>query len=56
MDGINTNDFRIQSSDHERGHVMEKLIYWLKKTIKRDKQCRHFCTLCTYYGTCKSDE
>lgn len=27
MDGTNANDFRIQSSDHERGHVMEKLVY-----------------------------
>ena len=35
---------------------MEKIFYWLKKTINFNwKYCRSFCPTCEYYETCKSD-
>lgn len=32
---------------------MERFIYWLRKTIKKDKQCKYFCLTCRFYQMCK---
>ena len=34
---------------------MERMLYWLKKIVKRNKQCRCFCGSCEYYDMCKAD-
>ncbi len=34
---------------------MKRFIYWLKKTIKRDKNCGGCCLSCRYYETCRED-
>lgn len=34
---------------------MEKVIYWLKKTLNKDKQCNGCCMVCKHYGICKED-
>lgn len=56
MDGFNSYDHFFQSSDYKRGHVLKKFLFWIRKNIKRDKQCRCFCPMCQYYLTCKNDE
>lgn len=34
---------------------MVKLIYWIKKNIRKDKQCSKCCMVCEYYEICKED-
>ena len=35
---------------------MDKLIYWIKKTIGiKEKHCKHFCMCCDFYEICKED-
>ena len=34
---------------------MERLIYFIKKTIKKNKHCKHFCVTCEFYDLCKYD-
>lgn len=34
---------------------MERLIYFIKKTIKKNKHCKHFCFTCEFYDLCKYD-
>ena len=35
---------------------MEKLIYYIKKTFRKNKQCKGCCVVCKYYDVCKSEE
>ena len=34
---------------------LAKLIYFIRKTIKRNKQCRSICIVCGFYEECKAD-
>ena len=34
---------------------MERIFYWIRKTIKRNKQCKCCCITCDYYDLCKID-
>ena len=33
----------------------ERFIYMVKKTVKRNKQCRSCCMCCKYYEECRND-
>lgn len=35
---------------------MEKIFYWIKKSIHYRKVCSKFCPTCKYYEICKQDE
>lgn len=35
--------------------MVERIKYWVRKTIKRDKQCKRLCLCCEFYEECKSD-
>ena len=35
---------------------MERVWYWLKKSIRYRKICSKCCMTCKYYETCKNDQ
>lgn len=35
--------------------MLQKIIYFIKKTIHQNKQCKQFCVTCEYFEICKSD-
>ena len=36
--------------------LMDKIWYWLQKTIHGNKFCRGCCMICKYYAECASEE
>lgn len=34
---------------------MARVIYWLLKTIRKNKGCKSCCVTCEYYEACKND-
>ena len=36
-------------------YQMERIFYWLRKTVKRNKQCKCLCMTCEYYDLCRMD-
>lgn len=34
---------------------MERLIYWIKRAFRNQKNCSKCCVICKYYETCKED-
>lgn len=34
---------------------MKKVIYWIKKSINGNKNCKSCCVVCKYYEICKED-
>lgn len=35
--------------------MVKRIIYWIGKTIHRDKRCNSFCPSCKFYEQCKID-
>ena len=35
--------------------MIERIKYWLAKTIKNEKQCKSCCLWCEFYQECKKD-
>jgi len=38
-----------------KGVFMKKFIYWIRKTIRKDKGCNGWCCGCQWYEVCRHD-
>ncbi len=48
-------DIRTQTVNIQARYLMQRLIFWIRKSVRNRNDCRCFCVTCKYYEICRND-